>query len=392
MNLRLAIISSHPIQYYAPWFQSLALEAELEIHVFYLWDFGVRPTHDSGFGQTFSWDVPLLDGYEHSFVPNTSSDPGTHHWRGLQNPQLKKAVLDWKPDAILMIGYAQQSFLKWILNPLMPSLPLILKGDSHRLVPATSAKSWLKNLMLFLLFKNFSAFLYCGKANLEYFRYRGAQEQQLFFSPHAIDLERYSSTPETQAAAYKLRERLKIGADIKVILFAGKYELKKKPLDLLAAYLRCRRPDTRLLFAGSGEHEPELRKQAEGLADIIFLPLQNQSQMPALYHAADLFVLPSYGPSETWGLAVQESLACGTPVIVSSHVGCHLDLVQNQNNGLIFQAGSINSLTDALRQALQPKQLETWSKQCRHALARYTYTEATLGLKKALAALVHEPL
>jgi glycosyltransferase involved in cell wall biosynthesis len=392
MRFRLAIISSHPIQYYAPWFQWLASESGLEVKVFYLWDFGVRPTHDPGFGQTFSWDIPLLEGYDYAFIPNKSQDPGTHHWRGLQNPELSKTVLAWKPDAVLMLGYAQDSFLKWMLDPFKSHIPLLLKGDSHRLISNPSLKNRVKHLALSLLFRRFSGFLYCGQANRDYFEQRGARKEQLFFSPHAIDLQRFMRTPTLQFEALQWRRNLQIPSEKKVILFAGKYESKKRPSDLLEAYLQLTRLDpcsnTCLIFAGSGYLEAELRQKASCCPDVFFAPLQNQSAMPTLYNAADLFVLPSYGPHETWGLAVQESLACGTPVIVSHHVGCHLDLVKDKNNGLVFEAGSINSLISSLQQALQPGQLEEWRPHCRAALDRYTYAEATRGLQQALAFVV----
>jgi glycosyltransferase involved in cell wall biosynthesis len=388
MSLRLAILTSHPIQYYAPWFRSMALDPDLDITVFYLWDFGIRPTHDPGFNQTFAWDIPLLDGYKHVFVPNTSPDPGTHHWGGLRNPGLKQAILDWNPDAVLTIGYAHESVFKWILQNRLARIPLLLKGDSHRLVPDASIKSQIKNILVSLFFKTFDAFLYCGQANREYFRHRGIKDNRLFFSPHAIDLDRFQTTSELRAEADSLRSNLGLTPEHKVVLFAGKFEVKKRPQDLLEAYLKCRDQNSRLLFAGSGPLEKELRSKAKGFPDILFLPIQNQSRMPALYLAADLFVLPSCGPNETWGLAVQESLACGTPVVVSSHVGCHPDLVLGRNNGLVFEAGSVDSLSNALQKALCPGQLEKWILNCRKTLDHFTYAEATLGLKGALAFLV----
>ncbi len=81
--MRLAIVATHPIQYYAPWFQRVAAEPDFDLKVFYLWDFGVTDQHDKGFDRTIRWDLPLLDGYAHEFVENTSRDPGTHHFRGI---------------------------------------------------------------------------------------------------------------------------------------------------------------------------------------------------------------------------------------------------------------------------------------------------------------------
>src|SRR3712207_6254884 len=102
---RLAVISSHPIQYYAPWFKHLAQDAELSLRVFYLWDFGVTEQVDAGFKQPVRWDVPLLEGYDYEFVPNISRRPGTNHFWGLQNPTLLQQVKAYRPDAALLIGY-----------------------------------------------------------------------------------------------------------------------------------------------------------------------------------------------------------------------------------------------------------------------------------------------
>ena len=74
---RLAVVISHPIQYYAPWFRELTQESGLYLKVFYLWDFGVSHQRDRGFGQQIQWDVPLLEGYDHTFVANAALDPGS---------------------------------------------------------------------------------------------------------------------------------------------------------------------------------------------------------------------------------------------------------------------------------------------------------------------------
>ena len=70
VTTRLAIVSTHPIQYNAPAFRSLASNPDLEVHVFYEWE--GPGTLDPEFGQAVKWDVPLLDGYDHTFVPNAA--------------------------------------------------------------------------------------------------------------------------------------------------------------------------------------------------------------------------------------------------------------------------------------------------------------------------------
>ena len=67
--IRLAVVLSHPIQYYAPWFRQQAQQPGLLLQIFCLWDFGVSRQLDRGSSQELEWDVPLLDGYAHTLCP-----------------------------------------------------------------------------------------------------------------------------------------------------------------------------------------------------------------------------------------------------------------------------------------------------------------------------------
>src|SRR5439155_18234313 len=89
-----------------------------------------------------------------------------------------------------------------------------------------------------------------------------------------------------------------------------------------------------VVMAGSGEIEAELRGfcAEHELNNVTFTGFVNQSELPALYAAADVFVLPS-GADEHWGLAVNEAMCAGLPVVVSREVGCVPDLVRDGVNG-----------------------------------------------------------
>jgi glycosyltransferase involved in cell wall biosynthesis len=93
---------------------------------------------------------------------------------------------------------------------------------------------------------------------------------------------------------------------------------------------------------GNGILESELKKYAS--KNIVVLPFQNQSVMPIVYRLADIFVLPSKGPGETWGLAVNEAMACGKSVLVSDKVGCAVDLVKPNENGFVFKSEKLSDL------------------------------------------------
>ena len=166
----------------------------------------------------------------------------------------------------------------------------------------------------------------------------------------------------------------------------GKIREKKRPLDLLQAFQRLGEESrASLLFVGAGHQEAILRARAAGTPHVHFAPFQNQSQMPRTYAAADLVVLPSYGSGETWGMAINEALCLSRPVIVSDHVGCAQDLVHPYRNGMVFPAGNVEALTDALRTALSdPARLVQWGKEGREIISGYAYKVASQGLFSAL--------
>ena len=385
--IRLAVITTHPVQYYAPWFRHIAATSGIDLRVFYLWDFGVTEQVDPAFKARVRWDIPLLDGYPHEFVPNNSRRPGTTSFWGIDNPLLGRSLRAFQPSAALCLGYNYATFARLLLA--QPRYPLLLRGDSHRLIPPRGWKASLKRGVLTALFRQFSAFLYVGQANRQYYKLHGAPDHKLFFCPHAVDNDRFTAARSTAAAqAADWRRALGIPTDHRVILFAGKFEAKKRPLDLLVAFRRAAPTRASLLFVGSGPLDNSLRREAEGLGNVYITPFQNQTLMPRTYAAADIMVLPSHGPSETWGLSVNEAMCLGRPVVVSSHVGCGLDLVSPGKTGWIFPAGDVAALAATLTEALaDPERLATYGEEAAHAVGQYSYTEATAGLCRALQAV-----
>lgn len=383
---KLAIVTSHPIQYYAPWFRHLAQQNDFRIKVFYLWDFGVTNQVDVGFKQSVQWDVPLLEGYDHEFIPNISSAPGTHHFKGLQNPSLLQQVKAYQPNAVLLMCYNYASLYRFIWSWDTRQAPLLFRGDSHRLIPSTGIRAWAKQQAITQIYRRFAACLYVGKANYGYFQHHGVSPQKLFFSPHAVDNDRFFKQSEiARQQAISWKQELGIPLSHDVILFAGKFEPKKRPLDLLQAFLTARLKQVSLLFVGSGSLETELRTASAKHSHIYMAPFQNQSLMPRTYAIASLVVLPSYGAGETWGLALNEAMCMARPVIASSHVGCEQDLINTHKNGLVFPAGDVLALAHCLQDAFSDRiRLKRWGEESRHRISNYSYIQATDGLKSAL--------
>lgn len=354
---RLAIVSTHPIQYYAPVFQLLAEKGTVQIKVFYTWGESSQKKHDPGFGKTIQWDIPLLDGYCYEFLKNTSKNPGSEYFNGIKNPEIIAHLEKFKPDIILLFGWAYQSHLR-VMRHFKNKVPIWFRGDSTLLNENMGLKgifkSMFKKIILKWVYKHTDKAFHVGKNNRSYFAAYGLKTNQLIFAPHAVDNERFSVNCAREAQ--QLRKQLTIPDDSTVILFAGKLENIKNPSLLIKAFKNLNpTANCHLIITGNGKLEKTLKSEAQPEKKIHFIDFQNQSRMPVIYQACDLFCLPS--KSESWGLAINEAMACGKAILVSDKVGAAIDLVIPNENGLIFKAGNLSDLTDKLGALISNKTL-----------------------------------
>jgi glycosyltransferase involved in cell wall biosynthesis len=350
--VRLAIISTHPIQYNAPVFRALARSKSLRPRVFFTWSqTASESVVDPGFGRTVTWDIPLLEGYEFEFVPNAARRPGTDHFQGLRNPTLTRSIETWGADAVLVFGWNLHSHLR-ALRYFRKRIPVFFRGDSTLLDRRSAWKTLARRVFLGWIYRQVDVAIAVGSNNRDYYRWCGLAEDRIAFAPHAIDTRRFADPQNSHTElAGQWRRELAIPSTARAIVFAGKLQPKKDPFLLMDAFLRCGAPG-HLIFVGSGELEAQLRARARGRADVHFLPFQNQSAMPAVYRLGDIFALPSRGPGETWGLALNEAMASRRPVIAGSKVGAARDLIAESVNGWVFESGDLEQLTAVVRRAL----------------------------------------
>ena len=227
--MRLAVVTTHPIQYYAPLFRLLAKEPDIELKVFYTWSqSGGGAKFDVDFGKMIEWDIPLLDGYDYEFVNNTAKDPGLHHFNGIRNPGLITAISNWKADFLLVVGWNFRSHLG-SMRYFKGKIPVLFRGDSTLLDEKPGLKRKLRRIFLRWVYSKVDYALYVGKNNHDYFRIHGLREDQLVWVPHAIDNERFKGNGSYDAEAGSWRKDLGITASDLVLLFAGKLEPKKDP-------------------------------------------------------------------------------------------------------------------------------------------------------------------
>ena len=330
---KLAIICQHPVQYYAPLFQLMAQQQDIK--VFYA-PKATGNKFDEGFGHTINWDIPVLQGYEHLF---------SHRL---------KDINDYCPTAILIYGWAYTSHMKIILH-FSKRITVLFRGDSTILDPISPWRSILKSYLLRKVYTRIDFALYVGSNNKAYFEHYGLKSKQLIYARHAVDNTRFAANRQLEAV--KLRTSLGIANTEVLVLFAGKLIPKKRPEMLLKAFGSLTPPGAHLLFVGNGILEDTLKKNALALpnqACIHFLSFQNQQRMPVIYQSCDLFCMPSTGPGESWGLAINEAMAAGKAILSSDKVGGAADLIDD-NNGRIFTSGDLRDLTNKLQIMLASK-------------------------------------
>jgi glycosyltransferase involved in cell wall biosynthesis len=349
---KLAIISSHPIQYNAPLFAMIAKEPKIDLMVFYTWgEAALGPKFDPDFVKEIAWDIPLLEGYQYTFLQNTSKEPGSHDFKGINNPTLNQEIEAWGAEVLWVWGWAFDSHLK-ALRHFKGKIPIWFRGDSTLLDDPLgfSMRKTARRLFLRWVYRHVDKAFYVGTFNKAYFKAHGLKEKQLVAAPHAIDQERFADPSGKYAeAAKQWRKEMGIHATQRVLLFVGKFETKKNPLFFKSLIAAMQSSNTVGIMVGSGPLEPELKRDPP--KNLLFLPFQNQSKMPMVYRLADALMLPSQGPGETWGLVMNEALACGILVFASCRCGGAIDLLQSKNAGFVFEGFSVPALID---------RIETW--------------------------------
>jgi glycosyltransferase involved in cell wall biosynthesis len=234
-------------------------------------------------------------------------------------------------------------------------------------------------------------FLAIGSANRDYYLANGVAADKVSLVPYAVDNHFFAArAAEAAPRRDKLRADLGLEPGRPVILYASKFQARKRPGDLLRAYERvvaaCAVPPY-LLYVGDGELRPELEAEvaAKRLGGVRFLGFRNQTELPAIYDLCEAFVLPSV--HEPWGLVVNEVMAVGRTVIVSDEVGCVPDLVKPGVNGFVFRAGDVAALAEALLAvAISPDRIRAMGARSREIIEGWSFREDLAGLRQALCA------
>jgi glycosyltransferase involved in cell wall biosynthesis len=342
--LRLAVVVSHPIQYYAPLWRALAREPGVELHVIFATRVGLDKTYDAEMKTTLAWATDLTGGYAHEFLPEAASFERTGFH--LDNPSVGAALARFRPDAVILHGYGSKTLLRALVWCKLRRVRALLMADSS----GHLARGWrrqAKSLVMPLLLRRYDAALTMGDRSEAHLAALGFPRARMFRTPTLMDEMFWEARRERPALRAETRAALGLSEDAFVVLAAAKLSPRKRIGDLIAA---AEGLDLTLVIAGDGEERERLQALAASLrVDARFLGFVNIDRLPSLYAAADAFAHPA--ENEPYGMVAVEAAIVGLPLIFTADTGAvgPTAIARPDENTLTYRCGDVAALAARLR-------------------------------------------
>ena len=337
----------------SPLLRRMAQHPQIQLQVAYCRLQGAHSGYDGDFGTAIQWDVPLLDGYDWVEMPNIGT--GADSFLGLCNPDLWRLIRRGSFDAVFChCGYLKASFWIAFLASKLSRAAFLFGTDTPTLAPRDSHR-WkvaVKKILWPVLFRLADQVIVPSSAGVALMRSLGIPPERITLTPFVVDNDWW-----TEKSKLVDRDAIRFDWGVtsgqQVILFCAKLQPWKRPADLLRAFSSLNPSNAIVVFAGDGPLRAQLEAEAKKLgvaSRVRFLGFVNQSQLPAVYTSADLFVIPSsYDPCP---VVVCEAMLCGLPIVLSDQICGRFDLVQPGETGDIFPCGDINALAASIHKLL----------------------------------------
>jgi glycosyltransferase involved in cell wall biosynthesis len=389
------IFESHPVQYKAPVYQELARLMPDAFEVIYATDASMRPDNvDVEFGEKFAWDVPLLQGYPHRILGNETripfGSPDSLSGRGVF--RLLKAE---RPRAIVLTSMRYNVDKVAYVSALALRIPILVRQETQDQMHSAE-RTWLKSALRFLAYVAIyapvrHAFAF-GVLNSAHLRRHGISADRISFARFSVP-NAYAklSSAEKLGMREELRAQCGVSQEKIVLGFCGKLIPKKNPalvFEALSNVTDDRRKLLHLLFVGSGQLEPDLKKlaaraEAQWGVKTTFSGFVNQSQLAPYYLAMDILHLPSRWMGEAWGLVVNEALNAGCGVVMSEAVGCHPEF-SDLERVRVIKVDSASDFSKAIVELSVFTRDFDWAAE---RMNRYSSRSAAEGIRRGLESL-----
>ena len=238
------------------------------------------------------------------------------------------------------------------------------------------------------LLRRADAIVSCGSHVTQWIEDEVGRTREIYEMPNAVDNEHFARPVLPQRVAdYRARHDLR-GA---TACFVGRLE-PEKGLDILLRAMARAQHRFDLVLAGEGSLGSSLSDLSVelGISDRVrFTGWQDQNTLPVLYQASDYFVFPSVSTrlvKETWGLAVNEAMSAGLPVIATNAVGAAAGgLVVDGVTGWVVPEKDVGALARALDEATsKPAARAHRASEARKRARKYTFEAGTDAFEAAL--------
>jgi glycosyltransferase involved in cell wall biosynthesis len=296
-----------------------------------------------------------MEGYKWQLLDNAAVAPGVEHFNGISCSNIKQVLKDLKPDVVILTGWQSRVLLQALFAARKLKIKIVMRGESN----AMYKRALYKRILHRMLLSRVDAFLAIGSANRKFYLDNGVENANIFSAPYFVENDRfYEISSISNQEESELRTQFGIPESSYCFVYSGKLIEKKNVQELLNSFLILykKHRNIHLLIIGDGELKPALNDFVrEHQLPITFAGFVNQSAIPKLYSIGDCFLLASnYG--ETWGLVVNEAMACGLPAIVSDRVGCGPDIIIPGKTGYIYPFGDTERLVSYMRSMIENRE------------------------------------
>ena len=387
---KILIVATHPIQYQVPWFKHLHTNlTDYQFEVLFL-TIPDAAKQGVGFNRSFQWDIPMFDGYCWTNVKaeNLNGDLGLENFFSIRLKNSRHLVESIKPNAVLLTGWQCLGLLQILHSCRRLKIPCLIRAESNNLKPRKAYKNVIHRLLL----KQYDKYLAIGKANYNFYRSNSVKAEDIFESPYFIDNEFFKNESlANKDQLLELRNKWQLPHDAFCFCYVGKLNTKKRILDVLNALKILDDENAVLIVVGDGDLITQAKTYSkQNNLNVRFTGFLNQSQLPQAYALSHCLILAS-DYDETWGLVVNEAMACGRPAIVSQRSGCHLDLIQEGITGYSFEFSNCDALSLKM-QTIKSLNKHDYQALCRQAqnnvFENYSISNASAGLQNALETII----
>lgn len=382
--LRIAWVATHPIQYQAPLIRALAKVTEVSVSAIFFSDFSTRTYEDAEFKTDVKWDADLLGGYDYWFAKSINNSINEIKTFKPIVFGLGKKITKQNFDVIIVHGWNHYGMLyaSWLAK--REGIKVLLRCEaSDHVVTSRGLKKFFREIVVKYLLKTVDGVLAIGSRNRDFYLARGVPREKITLMPYCVDND-YFSSRAASVDKVSLKKRLGLIDDRPVLLYLSKLIERKHPDKLLEAYVSLPEPRPYLVFVGDGPLYSKLEDmvQVDRLDGVKLVGFKNQSETTKYYAIADILVLPSV--NETWGLVVNEAMACGCAIISTIGVGASMDIVSSGRNGVIIDCPTRTELARAIKECIDGQRFLRMGRESQRIISSWGIKENMIGFQRAL--------